>query len=55
MSEDLSLDNIRMKFRETGWEKCGLDSSESRQGAAVACCEHGNEPSSSIKDRESLN
>jgi hypothetical protein len=28
---------------------CGLDVSGSQLGPVVGCCEHGNEPSSSIK------
>jgi hypothetical protein len=28
---------------------CGLDSSGSGQGPVAGCCEHGNEPSDSIK------
>jgi hypothetical protein len=34
--------------------KCGLDSSESEQGPVAGCCEHGNEPSSSVKGGEFL-
>jgi hypothetical protein len=32
--------------------RCGLDSSGSRQGPVAGCCEHGNEPSGSIKGGE---
>jgi len=31
---------------------CGLDSSGSGQGQVASCCEHGNEPSGTIKGRE---
>jgi hypothetical protein len=34
--------------------RCGLDSSGSRPGLMVGSCEHGNEPSGSIKGREFL-
>jgi hypothetical protein len=30
-------------------EECGLDSSGSEEGPVAVSCEHGNEPSSSIK------
>jgi hypothetical protein len=30
--------------------KCGLDSSDSVQGPVAGSCEHGNDPSGSIKD-----
>jgi hypothetical protein len=36
-------------------EKCGLDSSGSEQGPTVGSCEHGNEPSGSVKGGEFLN
>jgi hypothetical protein len=42
-------DNIRTDLRETGWE--GVDW---MQLAQVGCCEHGNEPSGSIKGGEFL-
>jgi hypothetical protein len=29
--------------------RCGLNTSSSRQGPAAGCCEHGNEPSGSMK------
>jgi hypothetical protein len=29
--------------------RCGLDTSGSRQGPVAGSCEHGNEPSASIK------
>jgi hypothetical protein len=35
-------------------ERCGLDSSGSGQGPVAGCCEHGNEPSGSIKRVKSL-
>jgi hypothetical protein len=31
--------------------KCGLDSSGLGQEPVAACCEHGNEPSGSLKGR----
>jgi hypothetical protein len=34
--------------------RCGLDSSGSGQVTVVGCCEHGNEPSRSIKGEEFL-
>jgi hypothetical protein len=34
--------------------RCGLDSSDSGYGPAAGSCEHGNEPSGSIKGREFL-
>jgi hypothetical protein len=34
--------------------RCGLDPSGSGQGPVKVSCEHGNEPSSFIKDREFL-
>jgi hypothetical protein len=45
-------DNIKMYLKEIGWE--GLDSSGSGQGPVAGCCEHGNEPSGSIKGGEFL-
>jgi hypothetical protein len=33
-------DNVRMDLREIGWE------------VWASCCEHGHEPSGSVKDRE---
>jgi hypothetical protein len=39
-------DGIRMDLRETGWG-CGLDSTGSRLGPVVSCCERGDEPSGS--------
>jgi hypothetical protein len=54
-SENLGIweDNIKMDLRETGFEG-GLDSSSSRQGPVAGSCEHGNEPSGSIKDEDLL-
>jgi hypothetical protein len=40
-----------MDLREIRWEG-GLDASGSGQGAVVGSCEHGNEPSGSIKGGE---
>jgi hypothetical protein len=35
--------------------RCGLDSSGSGEGPVMmGCCEHGNEPSGSVKGREFL-
>jgi hypothetical protein len=34
--------------------KCGLDASGSGYGLLLDCCEHGNEPSVSIQEREFL-
>jgi hypothetical protein len=34
--------------------KCGVDSSGTGQGPIAGCCEHGNEPSDSIKGGEFL-
>jgi hypothetical protein len=41
-------DNIKMNLREI---ECELDSSGSRWGLVLDSCEHGNEPSGSIKDK----
>jgi hypothetical protein len=32
--------------------KCGLDSTGSGWGPVVGCCEHGNEPSGSVRGGE---
>jgi len=40
-----------MGFKEVG---CGLDSSDLGWGQVAGCCEHGNEPSGSIKCGEFL-
>jgi hypothetical protein len=45
-------DNIRMDLRDIGWRRCGLNASGSRQGPVAGPCEHGNEPSGSIKGGE---
>jgi len=37
-------DNIRIDRRETGWLRCGLDSSGSGQEPVEGFCEHGNAP-----------
>jgi hypothetical protein len=42
-------DYIRMDLREIGWEGVVLDASGSGKGPVAGCCEHGNEPSVSIK------
>jgi hypothetical protein len=34
--------------------RCGQEAAGSGQGLAVSCCEHGNEPSCSIKGEEFL-
>jgi hypothetical protein len=47
------VDNIRMDLGETGW--CRLDGCGSRQGPVEDSCEHGIEPSGSIKCWEVLN
>jgi hypothetical protein len=44
--------NIKMEHKDAGWG-CGLDSSGSEQDPVMRSCEHGNEPSGSIKARES--
>jgi len=44
-----------MDLIEIGCWKCGLDSSNSGQVPVMCSCEHGNEPSSSMKGREILN
>jgi hypothetical protein len=45
--------NIKMDLKEIGW-KGGLHSSGSGKGKVVGSCEHGNEPSGSIKGGEFL-
>jgi len=45
--------NIKMDLRELGGS-CGLDASGSGYGPVEGCCEHGNEPSGSIKGVEFL-
>jgi hypothetical protein len=39
-------DNIKIHLKEFG---CGLNSSDSAQGPVAGSCEHGNEPSGSMK------
>jgi hypothetical protein len=46
---------MRMDLREIMWGMCGLNASGSGLGSVAGCCEHGNEPSVPIKDREFLN
>jgi hypothetical protein len=46
-------DNIKMKLRER-LGRFALDTCGSRQGQVAGSCEHGNEPSVSIKRREFL-
>jgi hypothetical protein len=56
-SEDLDVDGrillewILQKYR---LEMCEVDSSDSGQEPVACCCEHGNEPSGSIKGGEFL-
>jgi hypothetical protein len=48
-------DHIRMDRREIWWVgRCGLHASGSRQGPVAGFCEHGDEPSGSIKGGEFL-
>jgi hypothetical protein len=47
-------DNIKMDLREIGFGGCGLDSLCSVYGQVAGSCEHGNEPSGSIKCGEFL-
>jgi hypothetical protein len=47
-------DNIRMDHREIGFWECGLDSFGSGWGQVASSCEHGDEPSGSIKCGEFL-
>jgi hypothetical protein len=47
-------DNIRKDHRKIRVRVCGLDSLGSEQGPVAGFCEHGNEPSGSIKGREFL-
>jgi hypothetical protein len=50
-SEELPVD-ARVKldgYLENRVGGCGLDSSGSGYGPVAGCCEHGNEPSGSIK------
>jgi hypothetical protein len=45
-------DNIRTDLREIVTGRCELDVSGSEQEPVAGSCEHGNEPSSSMKGRE---
>jgi len=45
-------DNFKMDLKEMGWQGVGHDSPGSGYGHEVGC-EHGNEPSGSIKCGES--
>jgi hypothetical protein len=48
-------DNVRLYLRVVGWGSYGgLDSSGSGWRPVAGCCEHGNEPSGSIKGMEFL-
>jgi hypothetical protein len=47
-------DNIRMDPVENWVARCGLDVSGSGYGPVAGSCEHGNEPSGSIKGWEFL-
>jgi hypothetical protein len=47
-------DNIKLDLREIDWRWHGLDSSGSEHGPLEVSCEHGNEPSGSIKYLEIL-
>ena len=44
-------DNIKMDLNKTV-EECGLYSCNSGKGQILGCCEHGHEPSVSIKREE---
>jgi len=48
-------DNIGMDFREKVLGRCGLVASRPGYGPVAGCCEHGNEPSGSIKARNFFN
>jgi hypothetical protein len=44
---------ILINLKHTGWKyTCELDSTGSIYGSEAGSCEHGNEPSGFIKDRE---
>jgi len=47
-------DNIRIDVREIGWECVDWIYLAQDKGPVAGCCEHGNEPSGSIKGREFL-
>jgi hypothetical protein len=44
-------DNIKIDRREKGWQGVDLTQSGSGNGTVAGSCEHGNEPSGSIKER----
>jgi hypothetical protein len=46
------VDNIKMDLREIGWD--GMDLIDVAQNTDKCSCEHGNEPSGSIKFWEVL-
>jgi hypothetical protein len=44
-------DNVRMDIRETGWESVdGINLDQDKDQWLAGFCEHGNEPSGSIKE-----
>lgn len=47
-------DNIQIGHKENETGGCELDSCDPKQGLLIDCCEHGNEISDLIKDRELL-
>jgi hypothetical protein len=55
-AEDLGVDGriILERIMENRVGEYGLDSSGSGCGPVAGCCEHGNEPSGSVKGREFL-
>jgi hypothetical protein len=44
--------NIKIDLYQTGVGECGLDSTNSGYRPVAGSCEHGNEPSGSIKGEE---
>jgi hypothetical protein len=46
--EDLDVDG-KLDLRQIGWGRCGLDSSDLGKQPVAGFCEHGDEPSGSIK------
>jgi hypothetical protein len=45
-----SVDNIKMDFREIGWGGMGrIDLAQDREELVEGSCDHGNEPSDSVK------
>jgi hypothetical protein len=46
--------NTRMNLRGNRVRRCGLDASGTGLGPVIGSCEHGNEPSGSIKGEELL-